>query len=478
VAFLDAFGPSHRALLEAAAATVRLKRSELLIRRGDPGGDVFLVRTGALEAVDTRTTPELILNTLAEGAVVGEMAFVDDSPRSVDVRAGSDAEVLRWSRDDLRSLLAKYPDLGAAFYENVARLAIGRVRVLTEGAVTGAYGKDTEQVAEASELKAWVARISERIKLTLPPAETALRRDPDDTVAQRKLREALDALEVEVDALMNAVRDPVARALADEQLSRELHPYLVRSSLAERSIRRAQGVAGTAEILAHVLVDTAGGDGRVGELIDRWLLDRPTFRALRALNAPLAQEVARHLPAHRNRRVLIVNAGTGSLVARLVEQLKHPPTVITVLDQSRDALALIDVSRNDGPSGVEVHTIQENLARFATGRGRFDLPLQDGIVLHGLLEYLPERIAVSLLTIAKSLLTDEGVVAIATLGPSRDRALLDRLLTWPTLRRTPEALDGLLVAARLQVVGRPELEPPAQLLVCAADDRTLVAPPM
>lgn len=477
MAFLDAFGPSHRALFEGAAQTVQLPRAEYLIRRGDPGGDVYLLRTGTLEVVDTRSIPELILNTMTEGAVVGEMAFVDDSPRSVDVRAGTDAVVLRWARDDLRSLLARNPDLAAAFYENVARLAAGRVRFLTEGVGTGAFGKDDHPVADADELRAWVARIAESVKIALQPVETALRRDPDDPGAQQKVRDILDRLEQEVDALFSATRDPAARAFAADHLSRELHPYLVRSSLAERSIRRPQGVAGTAEILAHVLVDTAGGDGRLGELIDRWLLDRPTFRALRALRTPVVDALRRHLPKHRNRRVLLVNAGTGSLVAALVEALPHPPTVLTVLDQSRDALSLLDVSHTDRSLGVELQTIQENLARFAIGRGRFDLPRQDGIVIHGLIEYLPERMAVSLLTVARSLLTPDGVVVIATLGPSRDRALLDRLLAWPTLRRPAESIDGLVHAARLQVTGRPTMEPPAQLVVVAPDDRTVIGPP-
>lgn len=477
VAFLDAFGPSHRALFEGAAQTMQLVRAEYLIRRGDPGGDVYLLRSGTLEVVDTRSIPELILNTMSEGAVVGEMAFVDDSPRSVDVRAGSDAVVLRWARDDLRSLLARHPDLAAAFYENVARLAAGRVRFLTEGVGTGAFGKDENPVADADELRAWVARIAETVKISLQPVETALRRDPDDPNAHQKVRVVLDRLEQEVDALFDATRDPSARAFAAEHLSRELHPYLVRSSLAERSIRRPQGVSGTAEILAHVLVDTAGGDGRLGELVDRWLLDRPTFRALRALRAPVVEALKRHLPQHRNRRVLLVNAGTGSLVAALVDTLAHPPTVLTVLDQSRDALSLLDVGLAERPIGVELQTIQENLARFAIGRGRFELPRQDGIVIHGLIEYLPERMAVSLLSVARTLLNADGVVVMATLGPSRDRALLDRLLAWPTLRRTEETIDGLVQAARLQVVGRPKIEAPGQLVVVAPDDRTIIGPP-
>lgn len=476
--FVDTFGPTHRALFEGAAETLHLTRGEFLIRRGDPGGDLFVVRKGALEVVDTRATPEVILNTVREGTLVGEMAFVDDSPRSVDVRAASEAEVLRWARDDLRSLLQRHPDFAAQFYSSIAKLAAARIRMLTEGAVSGAFAKEGSQIAGADELRAWVGRIADKVKVSLPPVETALRRDPDDAAAQGRVREVLDKLEEEVEALFAATRDAAAAKLATDLLSRELHAYIVRSSLAERSIRRPQGAAGTAEILAHVLVDTPGGDGRLGEIVDRWLLDRPTLRALRAMREPLVAELAKHLPRHRNRRVLLVNAGTGSLVARLVEALAHPPTVLTVLDQSRDALSLLDVGLADRPRGCELQTVQENLARFAIGRGRMDLPKQDGIVLHGLLEYLPERMALSLLEVARGLLTEDGIVVLATLGHSRDRVLLDRVLAWPTIRRTGEALDSLLRGAHLEALARPAVDPPAELVVAVPEERTQTDTPV
>lgn len=473
MAFLDAFGPAQRALFEAAAERLALPRGRYLLRRGDPGGDVFLVARGSLEVVDSRASPELILNTLPEGAVVGEMAFVDDSPRSADVRAGVDTEVLRWGRDDLRSLLDKHPDLGTAFYRRVAGLAAERIRSLTEGAVRGAFGTESAPVPEAEELGAWVDRIAAAVKDALPPIETALRRDPNDADAGARVREVLDQLEAEVDRLFAAQKEPGAAAFAASRLSRELHPYLVRSSLAERSIRRPQGVAGTAEILAHVLVDTPGGEGRLGELVDRWLLDRPTFRALRGIKGPLVEEVRRHLPKHRNRRALLVNVGTGSLVARMSEALAHPPTVLTVVDQSRDTLAMIDLGAA-GVRGVELNPVLENLAAFALGRARHTLGNQDAVVVHGLLEYLPERIAVSLLETCRELLSPDGVVVLATLGPSPDRALVDRLLNWPTLRRGPEGLGLLLAAAGLETTAHPWLEPPADLRVAIPAERTRI----
>jgi SAM-dependent methyltransferase len=359
----------------------------------------------------------------------------------------------------------------------VARLASTRIRFLTEGAVSGAFTTELDPVADADDIRTWALQIADAPKRALPEIEARLRADPGDPDAAAAVRNLLDKVQVGVHELFQAHRDASAARLATEVLGRELHPWLVRSSLAERCIRRATGAAGTPEILAHVLVDTAGGDGRLGELLDRWLLDRPTFQALRAFRAPMVEQVRRLLPDHRNRHVLIINAGTGSLVARLVDALGQPPTVLTVVDQSRDALAFLDAGVVARPKDIELRTVQENLARFAIGRRRHELPPQDAVVIHGLLEYLPERLAVSLLETCRDLLTPEGHVVVCALGPTPDQALLDRLLDWPTIRRTRDSFLGLLRSSHLDVLDAPELTPDAALLASAVvDERTLIRP--
>jgi hypothetical protein len=99
------------------------------------------------------------------------------------------------------------------------------------------------------------------------------------------------------------------------------------------------------------------------------------------------------------------------------------------------------------------------------GRHRHAFDKQDGVVLHGLLEYMPERIAVSLLRVAKGLLAPGGLVVTTALRPSDDRLLLDHLLSWPTVRRSPEAVENLIQAAGLHLLKVPNT--PAPLLVCA-----------
>ncbi|HHO54591.1 MAG TPA: cyclic nucleotide-binding domain-containing protein, partial [Deltaproteobacteria bacterium] len=240
VSFLDAFEPSHRTLLEGAAQRVVLRRGAHLLRRGEPGGDVFLLCSGVLEVVDSRSTPEVILNSLKEGAVVGEMAFIDDAPRSADVRSATECTVLRWRRDELSQLLRKHPGVSASFYEWVARMATARIRVLTDGAVAGAYGKGGG-AAGSDDARDWAHRIVIDLKEALQPLETALRQAPDDGVIRARVRAVLDHLEARIEELFSAHRDPTSSALATAQLRREVHPYLARAAIADRALRRGEG---------------------------------------------------------------------------------------------------------------------------------------------------------------------------------------------------------------------------------------------
>jgi len=471
--FMEAFTTAHQALFLGAGESVQLSKGSYLMRRGDPGGDVYLLAAGALEVVDRRATPEVVLAAVPEGTVVGEMAFIDDSPRSADVRAARDCEVVRWARDDLRNLLQRHPDFAAAFFENISRIATQRIRNLSDGAVARATG--APDAGDAEDLvRGKVGDVAEPLKRELPGLDATLKRDVDDPLVVGRLIALLDGLQDQVHELFDGIDDPRRAARAAEMLSRELHPWLSRSFLADRCFGRPRGSSGSAEILAHLLLDRAGGDGAIGEHIDRWLLDRPTFRALRGLRLPMVEAITRALPLHRNRHVLVVNAGTGSLVARLSDAVMASPTIITVVDQSRDALSFLDAGMVQRRQGVALETVQENLASLAVGRGRHTLANADAVVLHGLLEYMPERIAVSMLREARSWLADDGQLIVGTVGPSADHHLVDRLLGWPTIRRTRQETEDLFLAAELTPMEVETPEPPGMIVVAQVEEATML----
>ena len=472
--FLDAFSPTNRAAMEATAHVVSVKRGQTLFRRGEPGGDVYLLREGALDIVDSRINPEVVLASLTEGAVVGELSFVDGSPRSADVRATSDGAVLRWPRDDLRALLERDPSVGSAFYEAVARQAAIRLRdnVL---AIRGALDRTEARSAGIEGATEEAKALAERTKAALLEAETRLRNDPADKDAAAAVRAALDRLEAEILRLSVAWPDPAEMQAGAKTLSRELHPYLVRSSLAERCLRRTHGVSGAPEVLAHVLVDSARGEGQLGELLDRWLLDRPTFRAFRAFREPVLDLLQSRLPKHRNRRVLLLPASTGSLVTSLAHALGHAPTLLTVVDQSREALALLDSGLPYRPRAVTVEPSLERLVPFLLGDAHRALPPQDAIVLNGVLEYLPDRHAIATLAAMGRRLAEGGVIIASALASSDDADLLDWLLHWPSSRRSLEQMHRLVRAAGL--VAEPSAaHAPALRIVARLPDGAMVAP--
>lgn len=81
---------------------------EMLIRRGEAGDSLYLVTEGRVRVhVGDETLAEL-----APGAVVGEMALLDDQPRSADVTALERVVALRLDRADFDGLLQAWPAIG------------------------------------------------------------------------------------------------------------------------------------------------------------------------------------------------------------------------------------------------------------------------------------------------------------------------------------------------------------------------------
>src|SRR4051812_22053255 len=71
--FLSLFGEE--------AATVRLAPGEALFSEGEPGDCMYLVRSGTVR-VSTGTT---MLDQFGAGSILGEMALIDETPRSATV---------------------------------------------------------------------------------------------------------------------------------------------------------------------------------------------------------------------------------------------------------------------------------------------------------------------------------------------------------------------------------------------------------
>lgn len=92
----------------------------VLMQQGAYGDRAWLIERGDLEVLLQRPTePAKRIGTVGPGAIVGEMALIDNGTRSATVRAVTDVTAVELTRDTFRSLLKKGPPLAAYLLESL-----------------------------------------------------------------------------------------------------------------------------------------------------------------------------------------------------------------------------------------------------------------------------------------------------------------------------------------------------------------------
>ena len=76
-----------------------------VFQQGDAGDEVFLICSGTVEVYVERDGRSFVLASLEPGDYFGEMALIDEAPRSASVRALGDVRVTTLKRHDLRATL-------------------------------------------------------------------------------------------------------------------------------------------------------------------------------------------------------------------------------------------------------------------------------------------------------------------------------------------------------------------------------------
>ncbi len=102
--------------LSALAQTARRRRyasGEVIIKEGGSAVGCFIVASGEVEVVKGLDSPDQkeVLATLGPGDFFGEMAIIDDAPRSATVRAIKDTECIAITRWDFMAEVRNRPDI-------------------------------------------------------------------------------------------------------------------------------------------------------------------------------------------------------------------------------------------------------------------------------------------------------------------------------------------------------------------------------
>jgi CRP-like cAMP-binding protein len=89
---------------------VTMKRGETVVRRGEGGGAIYLVKSGKLEVrAEASKNEEIKLATLSPHQFFGEVSFLTGVPRTATVIALEESELLKLNAAELRRLVEDYP---------------------------------------------------------------------------------------------------------------------------------------------------------------------------------------------------------------------------------------------------------------------------------------------------------------------------------------------------------------------------------
>jgi small-conductance mechanosensitive channel/CRP-like cAMP-binding protein len=128
-------------LLVPTVAVRKFGAGEMLVRFGEQGESMFIVRSGTAEVFghspDGRTHH---LRNYARGDVTGEMALMTGEPRTASVRATSDLEVIEMDREGFTRLFKEHPDVAAAIGDIIAARNRERLEKLASGSTMDGKG--------------------------------------------------------------------------------------------------------------------------------------------------------------------------------------------------------------------------------------------------------------------------------------------------------------------------------------------------
>lgn len=110
VPLFERFNDEERELLASQLDEVEFAAGQMIFRRTDPGGAIFIVAAGEVEVfIEDTTGSRIVFETVKPGHFFGELSLLDGESRSASAQALVPTRALRVDRQDLEQLFARHP---------------------------------------------------------------------------------------------------------------------------------------------------------------------------------------------------------------------------------------------------------------------------------------------------------------------------------------------------------------------------------
>lgn len=98
-----------------------VRSGEVVFAEQDLGDEMYLVRSGQVSVLQDVGGEQTRVDVIARGGYFGEMAIIDDHPRSAAAVADEDSSLLVLHKNDFRAAVQDYPDIAFEVFREFTR---------------------------------------------------------------------------------------------------------------------------------------------------------------------------------------------------------------------------------------------------------------------------------------------------------------------------------------------------------------------
>jgi CRP/FNR family transcriptional regulator, cyclic AMP receptor protein len=123
ISIFENLQPEELEHLSTLLRSRRYAKGEVIFHQGDVGTALYILRKGQVNIrLSSDDGKEVILALLDRGDVFGELALLDDEPRSTDAVAREEVDLLSLQREDFRKFLDARPQVAMRLLSALSRL--------------------------------------------------------------------------------------------------------------------------------------------------------------------------------------------------------------------------------------------------------------------------------------------------------------------------------------------------------------------
>lgn len=141
VEFLKSLPEEDLRVLLPTIAVRQFGAGEILVRQGDQGDTLYIIRSGVVDVIGhTSDGNSRLLNKLSAADYFGEASLMTGEPRTADIRAATDVEVIEMDREGLRRLFKEHPEAATQISQIVAERMEDRIKKLAQDSRDDGHG--------------------------------------------------------------------------------------------------------------------------------------------------------------------------------------------------------------------------------------------------------------------------------------------------------------------------------------------------